>query len=124
MKFGHWFEEQAIICNNKFTESTELPDKDLCPLFELGGDFESDIVVLCSTLIGISNFGYGPIRRYPIFIDGKQVGTSRTLEHHVIFSIISLQQTIEFLLSKMDKGSISNLAFKLLNTDIDDNEKQ
>lgn len=123
MKFGHWFEEQAIICNNKFTESTELPTS-LCPLFELAGNFESDIVILCSTLIGISSFGYGPIRRYPIFIDGKQVGTSKNLEHDVIFSVISLQQTIEFLLSKMDKCSISNLAFKLLNTDIDDNEKQ
>lgn len=123
MLFGHWFERQAIICNNKFTESTELPTS-LCPLFELAGDFESDIIILCSTLIGICSFGYGPIRKYPIFIDGKQLGTSKNLEHDVIFSVISLQQTIEFLLSKMDKGSISNLASKLLNTDIDDNEKQ
>jgi hypothetical protein len=51
MKLGNWFEKEEIICNNKFIESKNIPSS-TCPLFERSGDFDSDIIVLCSTLIG------------------------------------------------------------------------
>lgn len=119
MKFGNWFEKEEIICNNKFTESKDIPNS-LCPLFERSGDFDSDIIVLCSTLIGISSFGFGTIYSYPLFLDGKNIGTSKNLDSSLIFSLIGLQETIEALIEHMDKTAISHLAFKLLNLDIDD----
>lgn len=48
------------------------------------------------------------------------MGTSKNLDSDLISSLIGLQETIEILIEHMDKGAISNLAFKLLNLDIED----
>lgn len=120
MKFGNWFEKAGIICYyNRFTESKDVPEN-LIPLFEMAGDFDSDIIMLCSTLIGIHSFGWGTIYNYPLYLHGNKISTSKNMDSDLICSMIGLQETVELLLSKLDKGSISTLAFKLLETDIDD----
>ena len=87
MKLGNWFESEGIICNNKFTESKDIPSS-ISPFFERSGDFDSDIIVLCSTLIGINSFGYGTIYNYPLFLNGKKIGTSKDLDGNLISSLI------------------------------------
>ena len=120
MKFGNWFEKQGIIAYyNRFTDSKDVPEN-LIPLFEIAGDFDSDIVMLCSTLIGLHNLGYGSIYTYPLFLHKKQINTSKVMDSDLICSMISIQETIEMLISKLDSGAISNLAFQLLETEIDD----
>jgi hypothetical protein len=120
MKFGNWFEKQGVVAYyNRLVDSKDVPENSI-PLFEIAGDFDSDIIMLCSTLIGIHNLGWGTIYDYPIFLNGRTFSTSKTMDGDLISSVIGVQSTVDTLLSKLDKGSLSTLAFKLLETEIDD----
>jgi len=117
MKFQDWFEQQGIISDNKFVESKDVPDQ-IVPLFELSGDFETNIIILCFTLIGIQKFGFGLISNYSLFVSKNVIGTRKVMDSDLIFSLIVLQETTEILLSKLDSLSISKLFTEILNTDV------
>jgi hypothetical protein len=117
MKFQDWFEQQGIISDNKFVESKDIPDQ-IIPLFEISGDFDTDIIILCTTLIGIQKFGFGLICEYPLFVSKNVIGIRKVMDSDLIWSLIALQETTEFLLSKLDSLSISKLFTEILNTDV------